>query len=531
MKNLLLAYSLIVSFLLSIGQNTVGLIQNSGQPSEGLTLFAPSSNGKVFLIDECGYLVHSWEFNEDPGLSCYLLPNGNLLRAGKDSLQIRDWDNNVVWTYPTTANNIPQHHDIEPLPNGNVLCIVADKYTQAEMTQEGRDPSITNANFKLDKIVEIQPVGTNQANIVWEWKFKDHLIQDFDAGKNNFGVVIDHPELLDINYNNLYFNDYIHLNAVEYNENLDQIMISSRHLNELFIIDHSTTTMEAASHSGGNSNMGGDFLWRWGNPQVYRQGDSSNQMLWTQHDCRWIPNGYPEGGKISVFNNNGDAAGAYSSLHILDPVLTGGVYQKTNNRFDPQSYDWSWSGVVSGATMYESIKGALQVLPNGNKLIVQNSISQMAEIDAGGNVIWVYANPEGSSLLNQGDMINGQSNTFFRADRYSSSYAGFSGKDLTPIGLIEDVNQLSVNCASVAGIAETNLNEIQVVNPVINNFIEFVESQKLDQVSIYTLEGKEILTEKNFVGKRFLLSNIHSGIYFVRLNKANQTDVIKIIVE
>ena len=40
--------------------------------------------------------------------------------------------------------------------------------------------------------------------IVWEWHLSDHLIQDFDAKKSNYGKPGDHPELLDFNMGVLY---------------------------------------------------------------------------------------------------------------------------------------------------------------------------------------------------------------------------------------------------------------------------------------------------------------------------------------
>ena len=71
-----------------------------------------------------------------------------------------------------------------------------------------------------DQIVEVQPVGTDQANIVWEWNIWDHLIQEYDSTKDNYGVVGDHPELLDINFVdspdhlNPYKSDWMHCNAM-----------------------------------------------------------------------------------------------------------------------------------------------------------------------------------------------------------------------------------------------------------------------------------------------------------------------------
>ena len=38
--------------------------------------------------------------------------------------------------------------------------------------------------------------------IVWEWHATDHIVQDYDESKLNFGVVADVPNLIDINYNN-----------------------------------------------------------------------------------------------------------------------------------------------------------------------------------------------------------------------------------------------------------------------------------------------------------------------------------------
>jgi len=81
-------------------------------------------------------------------------------------------------------------------------------------------------------------------------------------------VVADHPELIDPNGSvgggrqiSQFWN---HMNSIDYNADLDQVMLSVRGSSELWVIDHSTTTAEAASHSGGNSGMGGDLMYRWG---------------------------------------------------------------------------------------------------------------------------------------------------------------------------------------------------------------------------------------------------------------------------
>jgi len=122
------------------------------------------------LINNCGQKINEWTFSEKPGATCYLLGDGTLLRAGKDSLEIRDWDNNLLWSYPTTANGILQHHDIEPLPNGNILCVASERYTDVEIIAQGRDSTNVAEIFRLDKIIELQPLGINDASIVGSGK-------------------------------------------------------------------------------------------------------------------------------------------------------------------------------------------------------------------------------------------------------------------------------------------------------------------------------------------------------------------------
>lgn len=160
------------------------------------------------------------------------------------------------------------------------------------------------------------------------------LVQEYDSTKDNYGVVAENPELVDINYRGNkrighFLNaDFSHLNSIDYIEEFDQLLLSFRGLNEIWIIDHSTTTEEAAGHTGGNYGKGGDILYRWGNPQVYHAGDESDQKLFAQHDARWVTSENPGTAHITIFNNGVSRPGIdYSSFEeIVPPVDENGNY-------------------------------------------------------------------------------------------------------------------------------------------------------------------------------------------------------------
>ncbi len=252
---------------------TLGLLQKEPGSFVGYTLFSPLLFPATYLIDHNGDVIRTWETG--PGWSPYLLEDGSVIHTAgvilnpkyvwggqTGGVQRYDWDGNLVWEfiYSDLAPNFDHHlhHDLEVLPNGNVLMIAWERRTVPEVLAAGRDPDVLDAELHPLRLIEVEPVGLTGGNVVWQWRAWDHLIQDFDATKENFGVVADHPELIDINFSDANLlgkggPDWLHTNSVEYNSDLDQILVSVRNFGEIWVIDHSTTTEEAASHSGGKT--------------------------------------------------------------------------------------------------------------------------------------------------------------------------------------------------------------------------------------------------------------------------------------
>jgi len=271
---------------------------------------------------------------------------------------------------------------------------------------------------------------------VWEWHVWDHLVQDFDSTKDNYGVVADHPELMNVNWARDAGPDWLHANAVAYNAELDQIVISFRAIDEIWIIDHSTTKEEAAGHTGGLRGKGGDILYRWGNPQVYDHGGPEDQTLFGQHNPTWIPDGYPGEGNILVFNNGKSELGrGYSTVDELVPPTDGnGNYVRTpGEAFGPTAAVWTYDPTESFFAQF--ISGA-QRLPNGNTLVCSGPQGRFFEVSHEGEILWEYINPVTSTgPLSQGSNPSG--NGVFRCTRYCPDFAGFAGRDIVASSTLE----------------------------------------------------------------------------------------------
>ena len=416
--------------MLHAGQ-TVGLFLNEPGAHQGYTLWSPLSQTDTFLIDNEGRFVHSWPSAYNPGLMPYLVENGDLVRAASGGgVQRIAWDGTLLWEYFYNTPDYRQHHDIEPLPNGNVLLIAWQILPASEAIVQGRNPAnLDPAEFWPLHIVEVEPVGTTGGNIVWEWYLWDHLIQDFDPTKLNFGTVGDHPELVDINLQGGN-KDWVHANSIDYDPTFDQILISCSAISEIWVIDHSTTTAEAAGHTGGNSGKGGDLLYRWGNPQNYRRGGPEDRRLFSQHDAKWVPPGSPGAGNIVLFSNGGGRPGGSVSTveEIAPPVDGSGNYTiGAGVAFGPADPTWTYT---PDPPFYEFIMSGAQRLPNGNTMVTRANSGEFFEIDALENVVWSYVNPIGPlGPVEQGDPSFA---SVFRADRIAIGDPRLAGKDLTP---------------------------------------------------------------------------------------------------
>jgi len=192
------------------------------------------------------------------------------------------------------------------MPNGNVLMIAWERITAEQAIALGRDPNtLPNGELWPDKILEWDP---GQDSIVWEWRCLDHMIQERDSLLPNFGVIADHPGKIDLNFDTQSgIPDWMHTNFIDYNPVLDQIMISVRNFNEIWILDHSTTTEEAKSDTGGRSGHGGEIIYRWGNPAAYQKAEERLHFLHYQHYAHWTePEAQPGQdlfGQVAIFDN------------------------------------------------------------------------------------------------------------------------------------------------------------------------------------------------------------------------------------
>ena len=455
-----------------------GLVKKSPAVSPGYVLFSPLLSNVTYLIDNDGRVVHTWKTLTSPGGDQVLLDDGSLLRLGRDLdflhfrtggvggwLERLAWDGSELWAWRFASERAVLHHALEPLPNGNVLALAWEVKTPAEAARAGRRADrIPPRGLWPDFVIEVQPEPPRGGRIVWEWHVWDHLVQDADASRDDYGDPRDHPGRLDVNAGapepvvtdeelaqlkalgyvpqdaeaGDLASDFLHVNGLDYNAALDQILLSVPELGELWILDHGTTSADAASGRGGRRGRGGEILYRWGNPSSYGRGGAADQVLGYPHDARWIPRGHPGAGRILVFNNRpgGPRAGFSSVEEIAPPLLASGLYALARGApYGPRAPVWRYVARPRASFFAEFISGA-QRTRRGNTLICAGPQGRLFEVNAAGEIVWEYWNPyAGAVRLRDGTPPQPGAEPFavFRAARIAPDHPALRGRALAPL--------------------------------------------------------------------------------------------------
>lgn len=539
------------------------------QQYDGYTLYSTQNSTAAYLMDTNQTTYHSWTgLSAQTGYSTHMIPGGTIVRAAKGGtnpsgipggpicgkIQKYDYNGTLVWDYIYAGTDYITHHDICPMPNGNVLVIAYERKTAAEVSAAGGQNSI---QMWPDKIVEIQPTGLTTGTVVWEWHTWDHLCQSVDASKANYvSSIVDNPQLMNINYKQA--SDWQHMNGIDYNPILDQIAFSSHNHNEWYIIDHSTTTAEAASHSGGNSGKGGDILYRWGNPAAY--GATGTQILNVTHDAHWIREGCPNAGRLAGFNNKGVSNNQSAADQIVTPISGYNYTLTTGQAYLPSTY--SDRHACNG---YSSNMGSTYQLPNGNQLICIATSGKIYEINSAGTQLWTKTfsgsiaqsqkyskcyidNPAPAipTITLNGSSLSSSSATSYQWYLNGQQIAGATSQTYTPTnsgiylvritdnnGCVYQYSKGFKYTQSAAGLNEIDLSDAITAYPnPTDGYINLKNTQVFGKefaVQVSDQSGKVIFSQMN---STFIdLSTMSNGVYYLSVQsdqyKANKTIILR----
>lgn len=441
----------------------------SDSPWPGFTLLTPLQSKRVYLVDMAGEPVHAWDTAAKPGLAVYLTERGTLLKchrvenhpvfedAGGNGgwVQEIDWDGEVLWDFRWDGEQGLSHHDIEPLPNGNILFLAWDRIPREQALAAGRDPSTLDRDeFWPGAIYEVKPEYPEGGEIVWSWHAIDHVVQDRNPELAHYADPSTRPERIDVNGERspevltdeqraedqrrmaalgyvdsadgeeedeedwqVQTSDWMHMNGIDYHAGLDQIAVSVRNFNEVWIIDHGTTREEAAGPKG-------DLLYRWGNPYAYGLGEWDERALHTQHNVQWIPDGYLGEGNLIVFNNGGRGREFSSVDEWWPPRDASGRYlREPGQAWGPVKTEWSFLANPP-ESMYSPFISGVQRLPNGNTLICSGEQGRVLEVTPDQRVVWDWLSPFGPDPDEVEEGNTDLPTAMFRAEKYAADHPG-----------------------------------------------------------------------------------------------------------
>ena len=360
-------------------------VYNSERIANGFVLGMINGGNECFLIDRTGIKVKEWTFENNLGNDIEILPTGQLLGIFKSEdiqlslggsagiVRLMDSEGVTEWEYIYNTTDHILHHDVEPLPNGNILLMAWERIPLNNAQQLGSNSAV---DIIPEVLLEINPTTDE---IVWEWHSIDHIIQDVNPSAPSYGSINENPHLINLNYVTHPSGDIMHANGIDYDEAKDIIYISVNAYSEIWVIDHSTTTAQAASQSGGNYGKGGALLYRFGNPEAYNN-TAGDRLFFNNHFPNLLENDEPGAGNVLVYMNGTNIN--QSTVFEFQMPETFNLLPNNNNE---PNVVWSFT---DPDLFYGRISGAVRLI-NGNTLICEGNYG-FWEVTPDGEVVWKY---------------------------------------------------------------------------------------------------------------------------------------------
>lgn len=516
---------------------------DSSRAYNGYTLFG--SGGTTYLIDMEGRMVHSWKIGTNPRFT----EGGTLLDAvggnpsNSNTWKELDWDGNVVWQYTEKRTNYHAHHDFAKIYNpklgDSTFIYIANKdLTEQQCLDAGCDPATSKgySSAQMDAIVEVDMNG----NVVWEWCFFDHVVQDIDASKPSYGIIKDTPGRINLNIRgNALKSDWLHCNSLDYNQDLDLMVINSVH-GEFYVIDHGNTFLKGDPEGSIAlaASAKGDFLYRFGDPAKYNQGDppsvldnwekatSGHKQIGGAHDIQWIKPGLPGAGNFLVFNNAENlfeltpqsyifeinpylnANGTNTGKFVNPPTAGYNVINSPDQNLMKEKKNlskqvvWTYSS-KNNTSFYSTIGSSAQRLANGNTFICSMNDGHFFEVAPDDtSIVWEYISPVTRGGIKKIKTDNYPTyNAAFRAYRYTADHPALADRDLTPGDPLTGFDPDYFSPASITSVEETQgyltpqkIQSRNYPNPFSNSTtIEFeISATKKVKVEIFDMGGNRL---------------------------------------
>ena len=492
---------------ISMAQSDLGVKHNTDEAFDGYVLFENTAN--TYLINNCGEVLNTWVGINQTDNHTKFTVDGTMMYIKNNAVYEVDWNGNVVNLVTHGDPDLLLEYESILLPNKNYLCVARRAFTISQFMAEGYDPGFALPS-QVDVVVELD---RTTGEIVWEWNIIDHVIQQRDPNMNNYGILSENPQLINtdaVNTVDWNFTESFMINGMDYNPELDQIVLSVRKIGEIVVIDHSTTTEEAAGSTGGRYGKGGDILYRWGNPMNYGRGTADDRILYFQHNPNWVTDG-PHKGKVIMFNNGlarPNTSIDYSSIPMITtPVDENGHYTIDDElAFEPAVPQINYDRNDTDTQFFSGYTSGAEVMPNQNIYVTLGQEGKLFEINPQGEVVWEY-------LVKWDDYI-------FRSEKYSKDHPIFEGKDLSPTGTVE-VPSSSYNCELYTSVQETeDLEDIDLsqnfYQPEIIKLINLKARQlRLDILNVNGQIVQSMLLQET--EKEIILDNYLSGYYIARV--------------